>query len=413
MVATFFDANLALAVGADGRALLAATGVDGALGVFERDPGAGFVRRSESPEAGGQGVAVALGTGGAAVVASQTGDGVSLIRRGAGGAFGPAQRITGDGQSSGGFSGGEAIVVFKAHSAPPSDGEPTVHALLGADGRAVVTWAGEDRAAYVATAGPTGAPELGRLGSPSRDPVALAPLLLTDGTPAVTWSDDTFLFSRAPFAGRVHLAVEGVPAAPDSAAPALEVGAPLDASLRPAQPLVLPVHCAAACDVRADTGIGVFDPRLTLTEAGTARLQIDPPGKALAPERPGPIKVKLRWSAPGARVAQERTISVRLRRLPVPPFPRLLDVRARRAKGGVVDVRWRTDVGVRDAGFYVIGTHARRLGAPESPTSATLEGRGQRVFRVRLTHASRTRWVRVFVAQEIGNRERTVLVRVT
>ena len=412
MGATLFDADIALAVGADGRALLAASGVDGALGVFERDPGAGFVRRVEAREAGAQAVAVALGAGGAAVVASQTGDDVSLIRHDAGGAFGAAQRIVGGGQPSGGFSGGEAIVVFKAHNAPPSDGEPTVHVRLGADGRAVVTWAGADRVANVATVGPVGAPELERLGSPLRDPVALAPLVLADGTQAVTWSDDTSFFSAAPFTGRVHLAVEGVPAAPDPAPPALEVGAPLDASLRPAQPLVLPVHCAVACDVRADTGIGVFDPRLTLTEAGTARLQIDPPGKALAPERPGPIKVKLRWGAPGARVAQERTISVRLRRLPVPPFPRLLDVRARRAKGGVVDVRWRTDVGVRDAGFVVYGTHARAVGGPERPINATVQGRGRRAFHVRLKDASRTRWVRVYAYQAIGNRERTVLVRV-
>ncbi|MDA0161422.1 hypothetical protein OM076_14185 [Solirubrobacter ginsenosidimutans] len=413
MGATFFDADIALAVGADGRALVAATGVDGALGVFERDPGAGFVRRVESPEAGAQGVAVALGAGGAAVVAAQSGDSVSLIRRDAGGAFRAAQQITGSGDRSSGFSGGEPILVIKARNAPPNDGEPTLRALLGADGRATVTWAAEGRVAHVASAGPTGVPEPERVGSPLRDPVALAPLLLADGTPAVTWSDDTSFFSRAPLAGRVHLAVEGVPAAPDPAVPTLEVGAPLDASLRPAQPLVLPLHCAAACDIRADTGIGVFDPRLTLTEAGTARLRIEPLGKALAPARPGPIKVKLSWGAPGARVAQERTISVRLRRLPIPPFPRLLDVRARRAKGGVVDVRWRTDVGVRDAGFVVFGTHARGIGAPELPISATLQGRGRRVFHVRLKDASRTRWVRVSVYQAIGNRERTVLVRVS
>ncbi|HEY6889263.1 MAG TPA: hypothetical protein VI300_15825, partial [Solirubrobacter sp.] len=404
-----FADHLALAVGGDGQALLALPAGVGLL-VFERKPGGAFVRRKIPGVVGAVDAAAAIGPDGAAVLAWQIGDGVSLMRRAAGAAFGRPEELTGLGEPQVN-GGGEAILTITQGDGPPGDGQPPLRVLLGADGRAVLTWAAQNRVAHVATAGPTGAPQLERLGSPLRDPVGLTPLLLAGGTPAVAWSDEAF--SRAQLAPRVHLAVEGVPAATREAVPALDVGAPRDASLRPAQSLVLPVRCSAACDVRARTGNGILDPQFTLSDAGTVQLRIDPFGEPVAPAKPGRVKIKLSWGAPGAHVAQERTISVRLRRLPAPPFPRLLDVRARRAKGGVVDVRWRTDVRARDATFSVIGTHSRSLGAHGPSTSASARGTGQRRFHVRLTGAARTRWVRVAVDQAVGNRLRTVLVRVS
>ena len=52
-------------------------------------------------------------------------------------------------------------------------------------------------------------------------------------------------------------------------------------------------------------------------------------------------------------------------------------------------------------------------GTRELPASEIVSGAGRRSFHVRLTGASRTRWVRVSAYQTVGNRHRTVLVRVT
>jgi hypothetical protein len=86
-------------------------------------------------------------------------------------------------------------------------------------------------------------------------------------------------------------------------------------------------------------------------------------------------------------------------------------LRARRLKGGRVDVRWRTDVATRDAFFYVFGS---RTGAANArPISFRVaNGRGRRSFHVTLKDAARVRYVRIAVAQRVGERTRTAVVRV-
>ena len=182
-----------------------------------------------------------------------------------------------------------------------------------------------------------------RLSRRLRPATGMTPLLLAGDSRVIAWTDQNELLSVPPYAGRLHLAVEGAAEAPAPAAPELTVGAPRDRSLRPAQPLVLPVRCGAACDIRATVAGQQFSTTASLARAGTAVLRFNHDANGVVPKR-GPLKVQLRWSAPGARTASSRTVSLRLRRLPAPPLPRLLDVRARRAANGVVDVRWRTDV---------------------------------------------------------------------
>ena len=60
-----------------------------------------------------------------------------------------------------------------------------------------------------------------------------------------------------------------------------------------------------------------------------------------APKRLGPVRVRLTYGAPNAQHPRSRTVTLRLRRAPAPPIPRVTDVTAVRQGGNVV-VRWRT-----------------------------------------------------------------------
>jgi len=415
---------LALAVGADGRALLAAR-TTGGLALFERDPGAGFVRRPAVPadSGGSDDLAVALGPDGAAAVAWKSFGRLSVIRRaersgdersarGSGAAFGTpetadqTERSTND-------SGAIVSFLFGASGTPPYDGRPALKTLLGADGRLLVTWASEDLTAYTTTFDAGSPPVVMRVGTALRDPQGLTPLMLADGTRAIAWSDNNAPLAGRAFAGRVHVAVEGRAEAAAAPAPELAVGVPRDRSLRPAQTLLLPVRCSAACDVRIESDERLFDAGATLTRAGTARMRIFPLSRPIAPVRLGPVKLRFVWSAPGSRVVSRRTVGVDLRRAPASRFPRLLDVRATRRPGGVVDVRWRTDVAARDVGFRIVGDIRRAARGDDNGLSTEgTAGNGRRSFHVELTRAARARYVRVNVYEYFGRRDRTVTVEV-
>jgi hypothetical protein len=209
----------------------------------------------------------------------------------------------------------------------------------------------------------------------------------------------------------VHYAVQGAGDAPASPAPSVTVGTPADRSLRPAQDLVLPVRCSAACDLRATVGKDPAQVTASLERAGTVRLRFSAFVGALAPVR-GTLAVKLESSAPGARTEQTRTFHIRLRRLPAPPFPRILNARLKRGPGGVVDVRWSTDLPARDVIFIVYGSHGRSYRTdPDLKVGAAI-GRGRRTFHVKLRDAARVRYVRLRVQQIAGRRSRTVTLSV-
>jgi hypothetical protein len=406
----YFSGDPGLAVAPDGRALLAATTMDGLI-LLEREPGADFVRRPAIRASSFDSIAVALGLQGAAVVAWQSGGPggavFAMVRDGVA-AFGAPVLVHGD-EVERGDDG--SLGVGLAENAPPQDGQTRLRALLGADGRALLAWGTEGHGTGTATVTSAGRTEFGRFGSTIRDPAGVTPLLLAGGARAIAWSDGNGLFSSPPYAGRLHLAIEGAAQAPAVAAPGLEVGAPRDRTLRPAQSLVLPVTCRAACDIHASIGRQPPEPIVSLPRAGTTLLRFQPVTRALASPSGKPVKVELRWSAPGARAAQHRTVSLPLRRLPAPPFPRIENLRVRRLDGGNVDVRWNTDVAALDAYFYVAGSRSRSEQARSLSLGGT-SGRGRRSFHVTLPKAAGVRYVRVVAYQAIGGRTRTAVLRV-
>ncbi len=284
-----------------------------------------------------------------------------------------------------------------------------MRAVLGPDGIAFVAWGTEHgagvRFATVADGRVTGT---GALGSLVRDPGGVTPLLLPDGTRALAWTDDV---GFSPYSGRLRFAVEGRAAVAAPPAPKITVLAPRDRTLRPAQSLRLPVRCAAACDLRGTLGAQEFV--ASLRQAGTTTLHFSPRREALAPATPGPIRIALKWGAPGARATERQTFEVRLQRLPAPPLPRILNLRATR-RGSTVDVRWNTDVRALDAYVFVYGTRTRDPEKDPSPVFASANNPRRRSFHMRLRDAARVRYVLVQVVPlPFGRRNREATVRVS
>ena len=400
----------ALAVAADGRALVAANGYDG-LEVYERPPGGDFGPRTIPFEASADNIAIALRSGGAAAIAWQNsvGEDVHAVVRDGATPFGMWTQVLTppppESESSLGTSG--AVVL---DDGPPPEPTEALRVTLGADGRALLVWATEDRGLGTATVTSSGRTEIGTLGSPLRAPLGPSPLLLADGTRALAWTDDRPYLSSGPWAGRLHLALEGAAAQPARPVPTIEVGPPRRRELRPAQPLIVPVRCSAACDLRASLP-GQADNFITasLARAGTADLRFDPPGEAIAPERPGRIRITLQSGSPGAATAQRRIVGVRLRRLPPPPLPQFLDVAIRR-RGDDLVVRWRTDVPPRDGYQFAYATRTRDAEQDRNPVIAFAAG-GGRSFRVVLRDAARKRFVHIAAIQPVGGGTRTKTFR--
>ncbi|MDA0184787.1 hypothetical protein OJ997_31080, partial [Solirubrobacter phytolaccae] len=213
--------------------------------------------------------------------------------------------------------------------------------------------------------------------------------------------------------GRLHLALEGVAPPAEPVAPRVTVRAPERRALRPAQTLVLPVRCSAACDVRAIVpgAPPESDATASRANAGVVRLRISPLlSKPLVP-RNGKLRLTLRTSAPGSRNVQRQAVTVALRRLPAPRTPRILDARARRDGDDVV-VRWRTDGPVRDAYFVVAGQRGpgRESEVVTSGAPKHLTGRS---FSVRLENAARARYVRILLSPTgPGGKGREVRIKV-
>ncbi len=399
----------ALAVAADGRALVTASAYDG-LELYERPPGGRFGPRTILFEASANNTVIALRPGGAAAIAWQNtpGGDVSAVVRDGPAPFGPPIDVLEPPEPE---SGGSGSSVFVARdSGPPQESSDALSAALGADGRALLAWATEDRALGTATVTSSGRTEIGTLGSPLRAPFGPSPLLLADGSRALAWTDDHSVFTSGPFAGRLHLALEGAPGPPASSPPQVTVGRPRRRALRPAQPLTLPVRCSTACDLQAWLpGRRQTNVNASLERAGTVDLRFDPYFAAIAPARPGTISITVRSGPPGARQPQRQTARVRLRRLPAPPFPHIEDLRVSR-RGHDLVVRWRTDVRPRDAYQLVYATRTRDIERDLSPVYGDVTGRG-RSFRVVLRDGARKRYVHVSVAQSVGRRTRTETIR--
>src|SRR4051794_3232982 len=394
---------LALAVAPGGRVVLAATSGASAY-VLERPRGEGLSapHRLTDPLAplNVDEMAVALGTGGRAVVAWHDHDAgtTGAATRAGASAFGPPVVIVPAPEHLLGASAGAGLPVVGPL--------PPLPRAVGPDGRSSVAWT--DRDVRIATLAGNAVVEHQRLGSRLRYPEGLSLLALPDGRRTLAWTNQDRFDEDAPT--RSHLAVEGAPAAPEPAAPHVRVQRPWLSALRPGQALELPVHCSAACDLTVRlAGAGV---QRSLTRAGTTTVRLRPSERAIAPARPGRVRIIVDSSAPGARTVTRTIATARLRRLPALALPRFEAVRGRRLGGGRVEVRWRMSSDARETLLVVSGTRTRAEKQDDEPVVDGLWGRWRRDYRVVLEEASGTRWVHLEVLQLVSERSRSTTVRV-
>ena len=333
--------TVALAVASDGHALVAFSDRS-RLRVAERAPGGGFGTPQTLGAASPDRLAIALGAGAAAFVAwgDEFLDGVTYARRTDASGFRPPVELSSDSLASIGFidGGSSGSESFGSPDGPPFDNDGgDLRATYASNGRVVLSW-GQSRdrngvqwtAAHVAAVAEDDSYATEIASGPLRDAGSIAPIVLDTGAAAIAWSDNGDLD------GRLHLAAEGATAAPRPA-PRVRVGDPERTALRRADELVVPVTCSAACDLRA-TARGLTA-SASLARAGTAKLRFRG-AHAAAPPRPARVAIAVLAGAPGARDPQAHVIRPRLRRIPDPPLPRVLDLTAIRS-GSTVTVTWR------------------------------------------------------------------------
>lgn len=401
--------RVTLSVAPDGRAMLAHDG-QGTIRVFERTAGGSeFVsvlrlrRRRDFSE--WQDPDVALASDGSALVAWQGGQETGLedvfvaSRRGPGPWTAPVAVQRGrEDDSLGAY--GLLIYTSGGGPSPPLDGENTgVRASIGPDGRYLVSWSverplplGDRRLAPRMVQGQAGSrpsrPETA--GCACRSINGAVALTLAGGEPALAYTDNvTTVFDFgdefARRAGRLHIAGSGAPG-PSPPAPRLRVRPPRATTLGYGNRLRVRVGCDRPCDLRAyvvggrDRARGVATG--TLHEAGITRLAIKPGfDDHLAPPSRGRARVVVHGYAPNGRRFTSESVPVDLRRKPLRPLPRVLNVRAVR-RGGAVVVTWQTATPARRVSFRVKGRLSRRDHFPIVEES--VEGRGRRRFRLRL-----------------------------
>jgi hypothetical protein len=420
--------SFSLAVGDAGHALLAFASGDDVL-VAERAPGGAFgapapIGRTEDMI--GVAPAAAVRADGAAIVAwnNQLAGDVHAVVRPAGGPFGAPVTLA---RPSGlrfprrildlykALLGAEAPGQYTTTAASPDDDGGSARALITPDGRGAVTWTapiGRDGVwqslPHVAAVPLTGGtPTMTTLGAELREGEATTPLIAAGGTLGVAWADN----GEAGRDGRLHLALEGVADGPEPAAPEVTISTPRRRVLAADEDLRLRVRCSAACDVRVQAGDGALAPSddFSLARAGAREVRLSAVLEPLATVRGGPVRLRVRYGAPGARRAVARTVTNRLRRLPDAPLPKLLGVTARRS-GKAVVVTWRTDRDMKAADFAVAAARTRGA-AFELELSTDAHGSGRR-FRARLTNAGDARFVRIYTRVP-GRREAgTTTVRI-
>jgi hypothetical protein len=409
-----------LAVGADGRALVAFADGRG-LAVAERAPGGGFgapVRLSELDDDGGASTAVALGAGGEAVVAASrfSRGGVIAHTRSLLGAFRPAVTLAAPDRRA--FDP-ELGTYGLSLPLPPGwwgYGGADLRATVAADGRALVTWSGPRRDADVRDWDPALAtvpldgstPAVTVAGGGVHDPTTVVPLALADGTTALSWVEEPS-FAKL----RLRLLADGAGADPGPAPPEVQVSGPASRRLRAAGALVLPVTCGGPCEVRAQVaGRRSSRELLALPAAGKGRLRLRPLERAIAPARLGPVRVRLTYAAPDGRRTASETLTVRLVRGPLRRAPKLTGVRAERV-GGYIHVRWTLDrPALEDTFLRVLGARARD--AFDDPLAGDFaeNSAGRRSFEWVIRPARGVRWVAVqaFTPFARGNSVRYVRV---
>jgi hypothetical protein len=405
--------SVTLAVGPDGRALLAHDG-QGTIQVFERPPGEpGFsrVRRLRTRRDEWRRPEVALAADGSALVAwrgaevgsetAGTEDVLLTSRRATGAWTEPVelQRSPHD-ESSLGESFSVLIATEGGGPSPPLDLDNTrLRAVIGPDGRYLVSWGRErplplgDRAlAARMVRGEAGgaASRAESAGCACRSVNGIVPVAVAGGELLLSYTDN--VTSRFDFgielpkrSGRLHFAEPGPPGAGPEP-PRLAVRAPRAMTLGYRNKLRVRVGCDRACDLRAyvvggrDRARGVAV--ATLRRPGRTRLAIRPVfDDHLAPPSSGSARVVVHGYAPNASRFARRSVAIDLRRKPVRPLPEILNVRAVQRRGAVI-VTWETARPAKRVSFRVRGRLSRRDRFPF--VEEAVAGRGRRRFRVRL-----------------------------
>ncbi|HEY6890798.1 MAG TPA: hypothetical protein VI300_23540 [Solirubrobacter sp.] len=232
------------------------------------------------------------------------------------------------------------------------EGTFTRSVILG-DGRALVTWAGSgtrDGVWFVAPWSATlplagGPPEAKLHGSELRDVRAVTPLVLENGAAAVAWT-------RGDDEHQIHVAVEGAADVPGPAAPRVRIGR-LETPIDLDEGVTVPVTCSAACDVRVQIGDGGqldVPATVSLSRAGSTKVGVRILGDLFVPRR-RTIAMHVRYGAPGALRGQGPTRTLRLRLRPGPPVAKIVGATARRDGSDVV-VTWRTRRDAKRGNFY-------------------------------------------------------------
>jgi len=396
-----------LGMGPDGRALVVKAN-GGGVTVLERPPGSpGFTAAQGLNDSGGPiDPAVAFGADGRAVVAwHEPHDGTvgAVVREPGAPGFGtpivvvPAPRNNGFGFSLSEESGPEEL--------------PNLQAAFAPDGRVRLAWPRKGGGAATATLAGAAVVERQMLGGRLRGAEGLSLLTLADGRGALAWISHEDTSEDSP--SRQHYAVEGAAEATAPVTPEVTVGTPRRTALRPSDPLVLPVRCSAACDLTVTVpNRSPFVVGHALARAGTVNVRIQPFGRALAAAR-GTTAVLIRSSAPGSPTVASKTARLRLRRLPAPPIPRVVDVRTRRLSGGRLEVRWRATNSAENSVFAVEATRTRSGQREDSPAFEGVLGRRAPTYRVVLDDAADKRWLRIRYVPFVGRATRVVLVRLT
>ncbi|MDA0161425.1 hypothetical protein OM076_14200 [Solirubrobacter ginsenosidimutans] len=385
-------APFALAVGPGGHALLVFAAAK-RIQVAERAPGGEF--GLAAPVAEADDVAVELPTaavradGGAVVAWHGISDGVTVaVVRPGPGAFGAPVTLAPRAVS------GQAREFYGLLFRPSPDDELPYaddiddegrfpRAVILADGRALLTWAGPGTRDGVSFIAPwsamvplAGGPTEARIhGSELRDARAVTPLVLENGGAAVAWT-------RADDERQIHVAVEGAADVPGPSAPRVRIG-PIKAPIDLDEGVTVPVACSAACDVRVQLGDGGpldFPALASLSRAGSTKVAVRALGDVFVPRR-STIAMHVRYGAPGALRGEGRTRTLRVRLGSGPPVAKIVGAKARRDGADVV-VTWRTRADAKRGNFY-----AYLVERPGEPALlARIAQGGPRRFAVRFKH---------------------------
>ena len=398
----------ALAVAPDGRALVTVRGFNG-LNVYERAPGGDFAAPQRVFDGSVDSPRLLLRPGGDGADRRSTRGSTIRCACSLAPALGRSARSRSWPKPR--SRAAPSTLPASAPSIPdevPYDVAGEWRAALGPDGRALVTYPNRERA----SASPACRPSSRRSSaSPLRTPVGVTPLVLPDGTRAIAWSDNKGQLLGGRSTGACTTRSRARPRRPSRRAGghrrrAGAARAAARAAARPARALQRGLRRPRAPPGRR--GRQRRDGHAHRRGHAAAALPGERRGGRARRRPPAACDDRLRRAGhPPPRTTIAR---VQLRRLPAPPLPHILNLRARRI-GNDVEVRWDADVRLRDARYSSMAPAPASRSATTSAVFGAPRQTG-RHLRVRLEDAARVRYVTVFVGDLLGNRQRTRTVRV-